>query len=96
MHLPLEARGNNFDSQIKIIYSWSKRIPFASSGPFCAYVCLCVRAGVRVCVCVCVCVKSSRGTSRRAALHISVCLVAICKCAVYIGALLRVYYFTHI
>ena len=36
MHFPLGARGNNFDSQIKIIYSWSKRIPFASSGPFCA------------------------------------------------------------
>ena len=27
---------NNFDSQIKIIYSWSKRIQFASSGRFCA------------------------------------------------------------
>ena len=24
MHFPLGARGNNFDSQIKIIYSWSK------------------------------------------------------------------------
>ena len=36
MHFPLGTRGNNFDSQIKIIYSWSKRIPFASSGPFCA------------------------------------------------------------
>ena len=36
MHFPLGARGNNFDSQIKIIYSWSKRTPFASSGPFCA------------------------------------------------------------
>ena len=33
MHFPLGARGNNFDSQIKIIYSWSKRIPF----PFCAW-----------------------------------------------------------
>ena len=36
MHFPLGVRGNNFDSQIKIIYSWSKMIPFASSGPFCA------------------------------------------------------------
>ena len=36
MHFPLGARGNNFDSQIKIIYSWRKRTPFASSGPFCA------------------------------------------------------------
>ena len=35
MHFPLGARGNNFDSQIKIISSWSKRIPFASSGLFC-------------------------------------------------------------
>ena len=36
MHFPHGPRENNFDSQIKIIYSWSKRIPFASSGPFCA------------------------------------------------------------
>ena len=36
MHFPLRERGNNFDSQINIIYYWSKRIPFASSGPFCA------------------------------------------------------------
>ena len=36
MYFPLGARRNNFDSQIKIIYSWSKRIPFAPSGPFCA------------------------------------------------------------
>ena len=36
MHFPPEARGNNFDNQIKIIYSWNKRIPFASSRPFCA------------------------------------------------------------
>ena len=36
MHFPLGARGNNFDSEMKIISSWSKRIPFASSGPFCA------------------------------------------------------------
>ena len=35
MHFPLGARGNNFDSQIKIISSWSKRIPFASSGLLC-------------------------------------------------------------
>ena len=37
VHFPLGARGNNFDNQIKIIYSWSKRIPFTSSGPFCAW-----------------------------------------------------------
>ena len=36
MHFPFGARGNNFDSQIKIIYFWSKWIPFASNGPFCA------------------------------------------------------------
>ena len=36
MHFPLGARGNDFDRQIKIIYSWSKRIPFASTGLFCA------------------------------------------------------------
>ena len=35
MHFPLGAKENNFDSQIKIIYSWIKRIPFASSRPFC-------------------------------------------------------------
>ena len=31
MDFPFGARGNNFDSQIKIIYSWSKlRTPYLS------------------------------------------------------------------
>ena len=52
MHFPLGARGNNFYSQIKIIYtyylySWSKRIPFASSGPFCGWSCAFLRTGRR-------------------------------------------------